>query len=383
MATFQERKNKDRSISIQARVRITRQGKTVFEEVQTFSGRGARKLAEIWAANKEVEVKKLLDSGKSISNLTVGEGMARYLKEHENLPKPPGKTKKGTMRLMSEEPLLIAVPLSELTAADLMKYARKRFEEDGAAPSTVLQDIAYIRVLAKYARVAWSIPVDLQEVEDAKDMAEKLGIVDRSKMRNRRPTIEELEKLLGYQHREKNGKGRMTPLKTPVSDIILFAIFSTRRLSEITRIEWDDIDFENKTVFIRDMKDPRKKVGNHMTLHLPERAISIINRQPRVEGENRVFPYAEKTIGTAFQRAYKWAGVEDLRFHDLRHEGVSHLFELHNLIPQVAMISGHKSWANLQRYTHLSKLEAFDKYEQLAETWGLGKACWGSQADRT
>ena len=91
--------------------------------------------------------------------------------------------------------------------------------------------------------------VDLQEVEDAKDMAEKLGIVDRSKMRDRRPTIEELEKLLGYQHREKNGKGRMTPLKTPVSDIILFAIFSTRRLSEITRIEWDDIDFENKTVF--------------------------------------------------------------------------------------------------------------------------------------
>lgn len=65
MATFQERKNKDRSISIQARVRINRQGKTVFEEIQTFFGRGARKLAEIWAANKETEVKRLLDRAES------------------------------------------------------------------------------------------------------------------------------------------------------------------------------------------------------------------------------------------------------------------------------------------------------------------------------
>lgn len=372
MATFQERKNKDRTISIQARVRINRQGRVVFEEIQTFSGRGAKKFAEIWAANKEAEIKKLLDSGKSISRLSASEGMARYLKEHESAPKPIGKSKLSAMRLMSSEPILAQIVLAELTASDLLKYLKKRHDDDGAKPATVMQDLAYIRVMAKYARVAWSIPVDLQEIEDAHGVAVKVGIADRSKMRDRRPTLEELDKLLSYQHREKNGKGRVTPFKTPLSDIILFAIFSTRRLGEINRIKWSDVDFEHKKVFLRDVKDPRKKIGNNMTLFLPERAISIIARQPREEGESRIFPYAEKTIGTAFQRAYQWAGIDDLTFHDLRHEGVSHLFELHNMIPQVAMISGHKSWANIQRYTHLQRLEPYDKYEELAQKYDLG-----------
>lgn len=76
--------------------------------------------------------------------------MFRYLKEHENVPKAMGRTKRGTMRLMSEEPILMTISMADLTASDLMKYVRKRFE-DGAAPATVMQYVAYIRVLAKYA----------------------------------------------------------------------------------------------------------------------------------------------------------------------------------------------------------------------------------------
>ena len=372
MATFQERKNRSGSLTVQARIRIKRQGRVVFEEAESFSGKGARKTAELWATNRENEVKKLLNSGKIISKLTVADGMARYLKEHEGLPKPLGRTKKGTMRLMSQEPILAATLLSELSSSDIIKYLRKRHNEDGAKPATVLQDIAYLRVLAKYARVVWSISIDLQEIEDAAGMAIRLGIAERSEQRNRRPTLDELERIMSYQHREKNGRGRMTPLTTPINEIVLFAIFSTRRLSEITRIEWESVDFEKGTVFIRDMKDPRKKNGNHMTLFVPQRALSLIERQPRVEGEPRVFPYAESAIGAAFQRACKWADVEGVTFHDMRHEGVSHLFELHNLIPQVSMVSGHKSWSNLQRYTHLKQLELFDKYEELANKHNLG-----------
>jgi integrase len=46
-------------------------------------------------------------------------------------------------------------------------------------------------------------------------------------------------------------------------------------------------------------------------------------------------------------------GIEDLHFHDLRHEGVSRLFEMGRTIPQVASVSGHRSWQSLQRYSHL------------------------------
>ena len=64
----------------------------------------------------------------------------------------------------------------------------------------------------------------------------------------------------------------------------------------------------------------------------------------------------------AFTRACKVLGIEDLHFHDLRHEGVSRLFELGKTIPQVACFSGHRSWQSLQRYAHIR--ESGDKYAE-------------------
>lgn len=374
MATFRVRTKKNGSVVYLAQIRIARGGKVVFSEASSFEGRSAYKDARLWAANREVEIKRKLESGKSLVQLSVAEGMARYVSEHEDAPNPLGKTKRGTMLLMSKESILSNIMLAEITSADLMGYFRKRYHDDGAKPATVMQDISYIRVLAKYARVAWSLSVDLQEIEDAVDLGSKMGVIDRSTARTRRPSLYELSGIFNYIHRERNGKSRSSVFKTPLFDIVLFAIFSTRRLGEICRIEWDDIDFENAQVEVKDMKHPRKKKGNNMTLHLPKRAIEVIKRQPRLEGESRVFPYAESTIGSGFQRACKSADIEDLTFHDLRHEGVSHVFELGYSIPQVSMISGHRSWNNLSRYTHLSKIELYDKYADSELVVGLGEA---------
>ena len=74
-----------------------------------------------------------------------------------------------------------------------------------------------------------------------------------------------------------------------------------------------------------------------------------------------VFPYHSDTISAAFTRACKVLEIEDLRFHDLRHEGVTRLFEIGETIPQVAAVSGHRSWSSLQRYTHIK--QTGDKYE--------------------
>jgi len=374
MASYRKRQKKDGTNVVYAQIRIKKLGKVIFNESEAFEGRGAQKRAEIWASSREAEIKRQLDRGKSLVQLSVAESMARYVLEHEDAPNPLGKTKRSTMVLMSKEPILKEIMISDMTSADVMKYLRKRYYEDGAKPATVNQDIAYIRVLAKYARVAWSLPIDLQEIEDAVDLAGRMGIIDRSTARNRRLLVEELDAICAYKHREKNGKGRSTPFLTPLDDIVLFAIFSTRRLGEICRIEWSDVDFEKAQVEIKDMKHPRKKKGNNVVLNLPARAIELIKRQPKAPGELRVFPYAESTIGAAYQRACKAASIEGLTFHDLRHEGVSHLFELGYSIPQVSMISGHRSWNNLARYTHLNKLESFDKYADFELIKSLGEA---------
>lgn len=96
-----------------------------------------------------------------------------------------------------------------------------------------------------------------------------------------------------------------------------------------------------------------------MWTDLPAPALAIIQAMPQREVE--IFPFTTGAISAAFTRACQFLQIEDLRFHDLRHEGVSRLFETGMNIPQAAAVSGHRSWTSLKRYTHLKHKS--DKYE--------------------
>lgn len=66
-----------------------------------------------------------------------------------------------------------------------------------------------------------------------------------------------------------------------------------------------------------------------------------------------VFPIHPDAFKTAWNRACKRAGIEDVRFHDLRHEATSMFFEKGLNVIEVAAITGHKDLRILKRYTHL------------------------------
>jgi integrase len=70
-------------------------------------------------------------------------------------------------------------------------------------------------------------------------------------------------------------------------------------------------------------------------------------------GIGKVFPHHHKSAGTAFQRACKELKIDDLHFHDLRHEATSRLFEAGLTIEKVALVTGHRDWKMLRRYTNL------------------------------
>jgi integrase len=142
----------------------------------------------------------------------------------------------------------------------------------------------------------------------------------------------------------------------PMREIVCFALFSTRRQEEITTIRWTD--YEGNRVMVRDMKNPTEKFGNNVWCELPPEASAIIEAMPR--RAEQIFPYSNESISAAFTRACKLLGIDDLHFHDLRHEGISRLFEMGRTIPQVAAVSGHRSWHSLQRYAHLRQVG--DKY---------------------
>ena len=73
--------------------------------------------------------------------------------------------------------------------------------------------------------------------------------------------------------------------------------------------------------------------------------------QPR--GGAYIFPYDPRSVGAAFTRACHVLGINDLRFHDLRHEATSRLFERGYQIHEVAQFTLHESWNELKRYTNL------------------------------
>jgi integrase len=140
------------------------------------------------------------------------------------------------------------------------------------------------------------LPLDVQEIKDAMVAMRKLGTIKKSNERDRRPTLDEPHRLM--THFEKVRAHR--PASAPMAKIIGFAIFSTRRQEEITRISWADFDEAAARIWVRDMKSPSDKKGNHVLCELPIEALAIIKSMPRKAPE--IFPYSADAISAAFTR---------------------------------------------------------------------------------
>ena len=138
-------------------------------------------------------------------------------------------------------------------------------------------------------------------------------------------------------------------------DIMWFAIHSGRCQEEITRLRREDLYRSRGTCLLRDVKHPTQKLGNHRVFRLLPTALSLLDTQPIADGDagDVFFPYNPKSVGAAFTRACEVLGIEDLHFHDLRHEATSRFFEAGYQIHEVPMFTLHESWATLKRYTNL------------------------------
>ena len=163
--------------------------------------------------------------------------------------------------------------------------------------------------------------------------------------------FDEIERLIAYSDRN----NRQT---IPLGRIIKFAIATAMRQDEICRLRWPDIDMDRRLATVRDRKDPRHKDGNHQKVPLLDAngydPIALLKEQKFASPDTeRVFPYNGRSVGTAFRRACQELKIEDLHFHDLRHEATSRLFEAGYEIPEVSLVTGHKDWKMLRRYLNL------------------------------
>ena len=360
MATIRARKLADGSVSYTAQIRIKRDGVQVYQESQTFA---RKQVAQAWARKRESE----LDEPGAIERahrkgVTLKDMIDQYLIEVEKA-RPLGKTKRATLTAIGQT-YMGQLADTDINTQCLVDYALWRMSPEGGGvqAQTAGNDLAHLGAVLSIGKDAWGYQLDPLAMGGARRVLRKLGYNLKSRERDRRPTLDELGKLMKhYQDMQLRRRSIINMMK-----VVGFALFSTRRLDEITRIRWDDLDEPGQRVLVRDMKNPGQKIGNDVWCYIPDEAWKILQTMPRA-GED-IFPYSPESISTSWAKACKFLEIKDLHFHDLRHEGVSRLFEMDWDIPRVASVSGHRDWNSLRRYTHLrGKGDRYVKWEWYEE----------------
>lgn len=340
MATFTKRTKKNGFIVHKAEIRIKQDGKLVHRESKTF-----RELpdAKRWAALRESELYSPGGLQRAVtSKVLVKQLIEWYIEEYRNIQNF-GRSKLAELKVLKSYDFT-KIPVSSLRSNDLIKHIKERRRTVSA--STANNDLIWLRVAFKTARPHFpDVHIDLQVIDDAAQHCRANKLIAKPKSRDRRPTDDELNTLDDYFSRQDK---RAT---IPMRDLMWFAIQSARRESEICSILWSDNDDEKLTGWVRDAKHPTAKEGNHKQFKYTNEAWKIVERQSK--DDVRIFPYNPKSVSSAFTKACHACGIIDLRFHDLRHEATSRLFEAGYSIIEVQQFTLHESWATLKRYTNL------------------------------
>lgn len=346
MSTIRQRGDKWQAI-----VRIKKGGVIVHQESSTHE---TKRLAEDWADRVEKKVRAVGAPQRRLEVETLG---GLVLKYHEALVgvKPLRRSVEHELGNLSRE--FNSVKLSTVTSETFTRYALARAKA-GAGPATVMHNLATVRTVLNAAKPMFGLEIDGGLVREAVAALSRMGVVARSRSVVRRTQPDELEKLDKEFRRMQGYPSTIIPMHI----IVLLAIALPRRRSELMGALWEDYNREAGTLVLRDTKNP--KAPRTEVVPVPPKAAEIINALPVIDA--RILPYEPESVSSSFERTCKRLGIEHLRFHDLRHEGISRLFESGLDIPEVALISGHLDWATLRRYTHMHVDHVLQKLRRYA-----------------
>lgn len=315
MATI--RKRGDR----QWEVRVRRKGWPV--QCQTFETRAR---AEGWGRQIEAEMDRGSFVPTALSDrTTLGEALERYASEITSAKK--GAVQEQCRIAHWKCHPFAARAMSSIRGHDVAAYRDARLKT--VSPSTVRLELALLSHVFTIARKEWGFGGLINPVQDVRLPA-------KSRERDRRLAAGEEERLLSA-----------AAMYRELPEIIILALETAMRRSELMGLAWGQVDLRKRIAHLVDSKN-----GSARLVPLSSRALSVLSRRPRhIDG--RVFTLSMNFVTVGFTRACKRADIKGLRFHDLRHEAVSRLFEKGLNPMQVATISGHKTLQMLKRYTHL------------------------------
>ncbi len=284
-----------------------------------------------WARyiEREADRSGLPNDRRALERLTVADITKRY--RDEVLPQKRGGENQAIILNAFLRSRLAETPLSAIDAHQFARYRDERLKV--VKPSTIIRELGLIQRVFEVARKEWAIALASNPVREIEKPTT-------GPARTRRLEGGEWDRLLKAAKRTRNRL--LLPL-------VRFALETGMRRSELLNAKWQHVNWQARTLYIALTKN-----GCPRFIPLTEHAIELLNdiRSMRRNEEN-VFPLSIEAVKLSWRRLTKRAGLEDLHFHDLRHEAISRFFERGLTVPEVALISGHKDARMLFRYTHL------------------------------
>lgn len=329
----------------------------------------AKRDAEDWARRTEDEmVRGVYIQRAPAERMTLKAALDRYLSEVTPLKAPGTQAGEKTNAAVLDKELG-AYSLAAVTPELVSKYRDKRLatvsEKTGRLISnnTVRLELALLGNLYNVAIKEWGIGLPYNPVANIRKPSPGEG-------RNRRLTWSELKRLLRACDNHSN------PF---LGQIVRIALYTAMRQGEILSLTRRQVDLARRVVRLENSKN-----GEARTVPLSRRAVKVFREalanpirpidceliffgEPGNEKDGQGRPKKKRgpyCVNGVWRKAVEKAGVQDFRFHDLRHEATSRLVEMGLSDQEVAAITGHKTMQMLRRYTHLRAEDLVEKLDR-------------------
>lgn len=280
-----------------------------------------------------------------MANMTVRQALEQY-RERVSILKKGYEQEKYRIQQIARS-FLGRKTVRKVSSVDVATYRDQRLQtinqrtQKPISAATVRLELSLLSNFFDIARIEWGL-CDANPVANVRKPKPPPG-------RDRRLTPREDRQILRYCFGHSNQE---------FYSIVVLALETAMRQGEILGLRWEHLNLKTRIAHL-----PETKNGTKRDVPLSIKARDMLIRLG-VKSNGPVFRYTANGIKSTWRFMIKKLIIENLHFHDLRHEAVSRLFELGTLdMMEVAAISGHKSLSMLKRYTHLKAGKLVRKLE--------------------
>ena len=332
--------------------------------------RGGRQLAE------KIERKKMslrdenrhLDVKREV-NFRMAALIDRYWKEYGSKKKSQNRENAVLDGIREEMGQLF---VREANGEVMRKWYAGLTETKSLSEGTALRHFNVMHHMMGKAATVWCLETGID-----RNPADDVDVVRPDDQRDRYLSGDEIRKLKQALDEKMYRKGTKELNQTfyRLRLIVLVALTTGMRIAEVFGLKWSDLLFNEELIAV----GAKLKGGGFRYVPLTPQLASELKRYPVVLGEDRIFPPDEdattsrQRVDKSFATVLEKAGIENFRFHDLRHTFASWYMMNGGDLYELAKILGHSNIKMTERYAKLAK-------SHIARTGNTARGIWSLMA---